>query len=382
MKRKASSVAVLTLFLFMNILISASNIQIIEAESSTIIVPDDYPTIKEAIEAASAGDTIIVSAGRYVEGQITVYKPLSLIAEGFVVVWGTNILYKSVFYVASDNVTLKGFIIKRSHYGIGLGNVGWCVIEGNSITETYCGIWSRNLGDNNIIKENRITAYDDDAIQLMGPASFNVIEGNEILGKSTDPRFLCAIYLDYYFQRNIIRDNTIVQGGGIFLNWHSSQNIVSDNRIAGNPIGMWDSDSNIIERNTVEDGWGSGINLGDSNYNLIRENTLRNITEDPRPGVRTGSIMLYWGQNYKNTVEKNFIFECHDGILIEESSHTNICDNVVLRCTGRGLAVTASSNHTTIQKNVVLLNQQFDLYWDQTGDSNTWTNNRYQTKNW
>ncbi len=366
----------------MSTLTSVFNIQVAKAQSATIMVPHDYPTIKEAIAAASAGDTIIVTAGYYVEGQITVNKPVCLIAEGFVVVDGPDSRPQSAFYVASSNVTLRGFVIKESDTGILLGNVDWCVIEENFLTENYDGIRSWGLGDHNTIRENRITAYEQYAIALRGQASFNVIEGNVIIGKSPHASFFCAIHLDDYFQRNIIRGNTIERAGfgGIYLNRRSSRNNVTGNRISdGGQISLWDSDWNIIENNIIEDHQ-SGINLGDSSYNLIRRNTLRNITE--RFGSLWGSIMLYYGGNHRNTIEKNFLFECHSGIVIKESTHTYVSRNMVLRGTGYGLAVAAHSDCTTIEKNVVLLNQQFDLYWDRTGNDNTWTKNVYRTKNW
>ncbi len=52
----------------------------VRAESKTITVPDDSPTIQEAINAADVGDTIFVKRGTYVENPV-VNKSVSLIGE-------------------------------------------------------------------------------------------------------------------------------------------------------------------------------------------------------------------------------------------------------------------------------------------------------------
>ncbi|MDI6811677.1 MAG: hypothetical protein QMD80_08465 [archaeon] len=44
--------------------------------ASTIYVPDNYPTIQSAVDAASAGDTIIVRDGTYIEN-VNVNKRLT-----------------------------------------------------------------------------------------------------------------------------------------------------------------------------------------------------------------------------------------------------------------------------------------------------------------
>ena len=47
------------------------------ASAATIYVPDDYPTIQAAVDAANAGDTIIVRDGTYIEN-VNVNKQLTI----------------------------------------------------------------------------------------------------------------------------------------------------------------------------------------------------------------------------------------------------------------------------------------------------------------
>jgi pectin methylesterase-like acyl-CoA thioesterase len=61
-----------------SMLLSLSKVQQARTDLETIIVPDDYPTIQAAINAANDGDTIFVKIGTYYE-HVVVNKSLSLI---------------------------------------------------------------------------------------------------------------------------------------------------------------------------------------------------------------------------------------------------------------------------------------------------------------
>jgi pectin methylesterase-like acyl-CoA thioesterase len=52
------------------------------ARARTIIVPDDYSTIQQAVNAAANGDTVYVKARTYVEDVLIDNKSISLIGEG------------------------------------------------------------------------------------------------------------------------------------------------------------------------------------------------------------------------------------------------------------------------------------------------------------
>ena len=77
--RKTVSGIMLTLLLI-GVLTLSLNIKTAKAEPRTIIVPDHYPTIQQAINAASPGDTIYVRAGTYPEN-VVVNKPVYLVGE-------------------------------------------------------------------------------------------------------------------------------------------------------------------------------------------------------------------------------------------------------------------------------------------------------------
>ena len=88
------------------------------AQNKTIIVPEEYSTISEAVKNANPYDTIFVNKGTYYEN-IWIDKPLEVIGEESkrtTVVGNCDSVNKNVFTVASDNVIIRGFTIKSTNY--------------------------------------------------------------------------------------------------------------------------------------------------------------------------------------------------------------------------------------------------------------------------
>ena len=74
MKRELNRILALTAIL----LIASGMMQLhTTTASKTLTVPDQYPTIGAAVEAAASGDTVLVKSGAYYEN-IQVDKPLTL----------------------------------------------------------------------------------------------------------------------------------------------------------------------------------------------------------------------------------------------------------------------------------------------------------------
>lgn len=225
MLRKTVSSMMLTI-LSIGMLTLAFNVRLVEA--GTITVPDDYPTIQEAINAANPGDTIIVSVGLYAEGQINVNKSLTLLADGALV---DGLKKGHVFYVTASHVTIEGFTVKKSktsiipsygYAGIRLSNVQNCAVSGNIIKETGYGVWL-SLSNN------------------------NTVDGNTISSASS------VVYLSES-SNNQVTNNTLVSVDGIGLS-ESNNNIISDNTISssiGNyGVSLSKSTNNTITTNTI-----------------------------------------------------------------------------------------------------------------------------------
>jgi len=160
----SKSVALLLVLVFL----MATNViavQPIKAEPSTIVVPDDYPTIATAIGNATEGDTVFVNKGTYAEKPFKINKTLSLIGEGAdstkisfnpphtevtVNIFERYTFYEDPIVVVADDFTLSGFNITSSGGSISIkGNR--TRITNNVITrEIYvaggsCSVISENL---------------------------------------------------------------------------------------------------------------------------------------------------------------------------------------------------------------------------------------------
>ena len=242
---------------FSNVSLLASSVA--NTSSTTIIVPDNYPTITDAIGNATAGDTILVRSGTYFENPI-IDKPLTLQGENSantIVVGAGGSVGASVFTVAADNVKISGFTITSLNYSAHPNYAAGILIEGdncaitgnnivNTLTGTFCSIQSsvviaqNNItgnnngirfygGFNNTISTNNITGNVASGIAIEGYS--DNITGNN-LSQNTMGIGLGATY-SVIFKNNMTENSN----SGIYLT--GSNNIVSANYIADNKYGIY-----------------------------------------------------------------------------------------------------------------------------------------------
>ncbi|MBN1245990.1 right-handed parallel beta-helix repeat-containing protein [Candidatus Bathyarchaeota archaeon] len=212
----------------------------VKGETRTIVVPDDYASIQEALDNANDGDTIFVKKGVYVENP-EIHKPVTLIGEDRD---ATVIDVTAGLKVERDNVTVTGFTIYDGWSGISLA-ANNCNISGNRITSTTTGIVLSN-------------GYE------------NYITGNifESIGLSS------AIQLNFA-NRNYVNNNYIdscVEGIQIWQN--SNNNTVIENTIINcqdHAIRFQYSNNNTIMRNNITNS-GCGTSIYGSSNNSISNN--------------------------------------------------------------------------------------------------------------
>jgi len=153
MEKKTVSALMLTMLLT-SMLTLALNIQPVKAR--TITVPNDYPTIQEAINNANEGDTVFVRKGTYYE-TVIVNKTISLVGEN---AYNTTIdgggLATYIVSVTSNDAQVSGFRIVDGGVGIYVDSVNRTVIINNLIDQLGLGV-SLYYSQNNTIVGNTIS---------------------------------------------------------------------------------------------------------------------------------------------------------------------------------------------------------------------------------
>ena len=154
------------------------NVQPAKCEPRTIIVPDDYAYIQEAINAAGDGDTIQVSAGTYRES-LYINKTLTLTGEN-----KENTILDgkggySVIEVNSTAVVISGFTIINGSNGILLEKCDGSILKQNYIDHCSKGIWLQ-YSNSNTVSENILSNSRSRGILLCGHSSKNTITRNTI----------------------------------------------------------------------------------------------------------------------------------------------------------------------------------------------------------
>ena len=266
--KKLFSTILLTLLL-LSVLSLAFNIQPVKAEPTTIVVPDDYPTIQEAINAADPGDTVYVYNGTYYEN-VVVNKTLHLVGEN-----RENAIIDArgigdVLRIEADNVTVSDFTIRYGDNGIYLSGSHGSTICNNNITKNrYSGItvysstgnnieWNiigdnhdginlANLAKDNTIQENTVT-NNGIGIYLRGQCGNNSVQGNIVQNNQF------AIYI-HFSNGNNITDNVLTNSEYCIYITSSTENEICSNVIANNHWGIYfdgGNDNKIYHNNFID----------------------------------------------------------------------------------------------------------------------------------
>jgi parallel beta-helix repeat protein len=217
------------------------------AFGNVIRVPEDYPTIQQAIDAATSGATISIAVGTYNETLI-INKTLTLLGRR-----GSSPIFEGggsgvavTLLSGASGSTVAGIVITNYDQGI--------LIQGASECKIY---------------DNTMSQMGDIGISAEGSNAVN----NQIYS-------------------NIFQDNTIA----IDLTEPTNSNNIYDNTISSNNIGLnlTESSGNTIYANTISQN-DIGIDMSASSGNIIYHN---NFIDNTQQVSISGSSDNVWDNGY------------------------------------------------------------------------------------
>ncbi len=327
----------------------------VRAFAKTIIVPDDCPTIGEAVNAASTGDTVFVRSGTYHTNLIIIQTAISLIGEdpkNTILLGGYS---GTIIKIVSNGVNVTGLTIGYAGNGydaasILLENVSECRISENVISnQSRFGIWLLH-SSNNEISKNNVTSNTSYGV-LLTSSSNNTLVGNTLTYNFGGIQFDNSNY-------NVLRENSLRAGvSNIGISGSELTDFFNDvdtsNTIEGQPICYFINKQHEI----VPENAGYVVVVNSTDILIANLSTTKNEE----------AILLVQVDN--STIEGNTINYSKYGILGLSSNNNSIRRNSFTSNHISGIKFVSSSN------NEVYLNNFFNDPVENSPDSiNAWDN--------
>jgi len=331
------------LFLFISLFVKAGTI---------IVGPNQsVRSLKKAIELAKDKDTILLQAGTYREGSMTLTKSLTIIGQNNPVLDGEN--KYEILLISGKDILIRGIQFRNAGYSalndfasIKLVDCSKVVIENNSIFDSYFAIHISNTSyavvrNNTISGSPRSEQLTGNGIHLW-KSNNALVENNRVTGHRDGIYFEFVTFSNI---RNNLSEKNIRYGlHFMFSNDDSYFNNIFRNNGAG--VAVMYSKKVKMENNHFEQNWGP------SAYGIL----LKDISD---------SYILH------NTFLKNTV-----GIHLEGTSRIDIQRNV-FRENGWAIKVQASCENNDFHHNnftgnsfdvgtngSISLNDFYNNYWD------------------
>jgi nitrous oxidase accessory protein len=328
-------------------------------------------TLQERIDAAEAGDTLLVEAGHY-PGNLVIDKPLVLRGRDLPHIQGD--LTGSVIQILAPDVTIDGFRVShsglnlsRDHAAIHIQGDG-AVILNNVVHDSLHGIYVRAASGTRV-HNNRIRGIQETATENIRGAAL-----------ASDSEY-CSVGQNR-------------RGNGLHF-WNSRHHVITDNEISDTRDGIYFSFTrqSRIERNHVHrTRYGLHYMYSDGNYfsdNRFEDNVAgaalmfskevavhRNEFVENR-GPRAYGLLMH---NVDSSVIRDNRMEGNQVGIYMQNSHINETRNNRFAHNYVGMRITSSSTNNLFQANRIGLNlHNIDLAgrnnqnrWDEDGRGNFW----------
>lgn len=295
---------------------SASNdsreVQVTVRVKGTLYVPDQYPTIQQAIEAAMEGETIEVTAGIYQEN-ISLNKQLELIGFDSPVIDADGAPVSAVSVIA-DGCTVDGFEIRGGTTGIRMQSSN-NVIRNNVVSGNEIGIDLIETSDKNNLSNNRIHHNKTMGLRLYH-CQGNVLRQNSISGSLVNFEIDADSAEEY--QHDLDTSNT-ADGRPIYY-MIGEQDILIDSASNAGCVFALDCDGITVRDLTLSNN-GRGVSFINTSNSRIENVVVKDV-------AKAG---IWLEDSKKNTLSGNDVSNSGGGIKLLRSPDSILRDNT---CTG------------------------------------------------
>ena len=278
-------------------------------EAATLKVPGSYATIQGAINAASAGDTIKISKGRFTEN-IVVNKSLTIRGKKYKTRIQAANGGSPVVTVAADNVVLKQFDTRGGSFGVTASNVSVLKMQSlriqnaqadgvflrnvNNATLIKCRVYSNggngvlleanDAGAGNAIQKCRIYKNSGNGITLE-QSSGTLVESSRVYDNGRIGISGGDAVRSLRIRKNRVWGHAVY---GIMFGYESGGHVAESNVCSKNGIGLFLAGSAGVARRNVCDKNEIGFSLGTSAWtvegNKARKNTSHGFEVDDFEG--------------------------------------------------------------------------------------------------
>ena len=217
-------------------------------------------SIKEAIDLAQEGDTIILDGGVYKEGQLILEKSITLIGKNGATIDGQG-QYETLT-IQADYVTIKGIIFQRvganmlkDNAAIRIIKSKHCIISDNKLLDTFFGIYLENADSctvsNNFVRGEAVrettsgnaihlwyckaaTVENNDVSGHRDGIYFEFVENSQIIGNHSEGNLRYGLHFMFSNDNQYIGNQFVRNGAGVAVMYSKriemTGNVFEDNQ--------------------------------------------------------------------------------------------------------------------------------------------------------
>jgi parallel beta-helix repeat protein len=308
-------------------------------DNATIIVPDDYDSIQEAINHANQSDTILIKQGIYYES-LTINKSINLIGENkdFTII--ESMQHGFAISIHSDWVNISNIKIQNSN--VIFPGIAIFVYSSNNIALANIRFENNNIGSS-ILNSDNITIdnneYVSNKIGIKAERDVFKSKNFHISSNIFSENLQHGIHLSQIENSNVT-NNRIVTSTVTSTNYNfgltieeSKNCIISNNEISGYITGLRSllSDNIEISQNILKNNDVTGIYLYISTAN-VHDNSITNngrLQSGIIPRTEKGGIVILGRSPNKNPFQAHYLIQNNKisnnkgyGLYIERTTST------------------------------------------------------------